>query len=317
MNKFNLAIFFVILTLTCGSVQAADTILTIGDSITAGYKATPYPSYLQQKVGGAATVVNKGLGGEQTKGGLSRLNGYMQTYHPQYVLIMEGANDAIWGVSPSTVKFNLAKMIDTVRAYGAVPILSTITPDTRVSGLGATVAAYNSAIVELGSSMGVTVVDSYGSVAPNWSNLTVDGLHPNDAGNEIIAQGFYSVLPYGNSSGGGGGGGGGCFIATAAFGSQLAPQVRLLRQFRDTILLAHPLGQRFVALYYTYSPPIANYIAVHGWLRAMVRICLYPLIGIAYSLLHFQLPVLLAAMGCLGLVFYMFIRRKPILMQRS
>ncbi len=43
MNKFNLAIFFVILTLTCGSVQAADTILTIGDSITAGYKATPYP----------------------------------------------------------------------------------------------------------------------------------------------------------------------------------------------------------------------------------------------------------------------------------
>jgi len=63
----------------------------------------------------------------------------------------------------------------------------------------------------------------------------------------------------------------GCFIATAAYGTDTAQQLDVLRAYRDQVLLKDPLGARFVSLYYKVSPPIANYIAEHPALRTVVR----------------------------------------------
>jgi hypothetical protein len=65
--------------------------------------------------------------------------------------------------------------------------------------------------------------------------------------------------------------GGGCFIATAAYGTSTAKQIDVLREFRDGALLKSTVGSQFVALYYRFSPPVAEFIAGNELLRTLVR----------------------------------------------
>ena len=84
-------------------------------------------------------------------------------------------------------------------------------------------------------------------------------------------------------SGSSDGGGGGCFIATAAWGSRLAPEVLTLREFRDRYLLTNAPGQAFVEWYYRVSPPVAAFIADHESLKTAARWGLTPVV---YAVKH-------------------------------
>ena len=70
----------------------------------------------------------------------------------------------------------------------------------------------------------------------------------------------------------------GCFIATAAYGTPLAPEIDVLRRWRDESLSCSALGRLFVRLYCRASPPVADFIETRGWLRALVRKLLRPII---------------------------------------
>lgn len=77
-----------------------------------------------------------------------------------------------------------------------------------------------------------------------------------------------------------------CLIATAAYGSELAPEVTLLRNFRDQEILRTSAGDSFMqvfnAFYYSFSPQVASYISTNNDLRTVTRIILSPLVGILY-----------------------------------
>lgn len=76
----------------------------------------------------------------------------------------------------------------------------------------------------------------------------------------------------------------GCLIATAAFGSELSPQVQYLRNFREQYILSTAAGSAFMntfnSVYYSFSPQVADYERDQPWLQSAVRAGLYPLFGI-------------------------------------
>jgi len=160
-----------------------------GDSITAGYKAIGYPVYIQNMTSTCLEVINAGVGGEDTHQGMGRMWKVLAVTKPKYVVIMEGANDVVEGISPSTTSYNLANMAQQVRDAGGVPIISTITPNPNLEP-----ERYNPGIIWTAVANGFTLVDTYSKVAAQWNSISFDGLHPNDVGSKMIADGFVEAL---------------------------------------------------------------------------------------------------------------------------
>lgn len=99
-----------------------------------------------------------------------------------------------------------------------------------------------------------------------------------------------------------------CFIATAAFGSFLDPEVSRFRQVRDEFLEKHSLGRKFIEVYYQLSPAAADWIQNHPWSKPLVRVLLYGLLLILSCL---KSPVVIfLALLCLGAFFPFLLRNK-------
>ena len=73
----------------------------------------------------------------------------------------------------------------------------------------------------------------------------------------------------------------------------MEPHVKLLQTFRDSVLLKYRTGKAFVRFYYTYSPPLADFIAKHDTLRAVVRWSLMPLVGFSWVAVRFGIAAML------------------------
>lgn len=101
-----------------------------------------------------------------------------------------------------------------------------------------------------------------------------------------------------------------CLIATATFGSELAPQVQFLRDFRDQQITSTFAGSNFMnvfnAWYYSFSPAVARYEYSDTTARTSVKLMLYPAIGVlhlassTYTLLGFQPELAALAAGLMA-----------------
>lgn len=127
MRAFSL-ITLLSLPVAGGEAQAATRILALGDSLTAGFGLAPqeaFPVRLQAKLAAAgveAQVVNGGVSGDTSAGGLARLD-WALADHPDLVLVELGANDALRGIDPRLTYANLDRILTRLKAAGAKVVL--------------------------------------------------------------------------------------------------------------------------------------------------------------------------------------------------
>jgi acyl-CoA thioesterase-1 len=185
----------VTLFLTPFSASAAaqvPLILDLGDSLTAGYGLMPeeaFPARLQawlQRRGIAARIVNAGVSGDTTAGGLARLD-WALADKPDLVILALGANDALRGIDPATVRNNLDKMIRKIDAAGAkVLLLGMLAPPNWGEAYE---HAFDRIFPDLARAHQATLYPFFlEGVAMNPDLNQPDGLHPNERGVAVLVD---------------------------------------------------------------------------------------------------------------------------------
>lgn len=217
ISKFAILLLFTGILAACGSSSdkkeaetqevteqqapesAQKTILFFGNSLTAGYgieQDDAFSGLTQARIDSLGLnyrVINGGLSGETTAGGLSRLDWFLEDEPAIFVLEL-GGNDGLRGILPSESKKNLLAIIDKVRAKY---------PDTKIILAG----------MQIPPNMGQDYTDEFKGIYPEVAaekNVTLipfllegvagnpdlnlpDGIHPTEAGHKIV---FENIWPY-------------------------------------------------------------------------------------------------------------------------
>jgi len=212
------------------------------------------------------------------------------------VAVMATDSSGAWmvsGISPGVASFTLSfdGAAAPVGSYETGPWrVTAITPFTARARAGETLETPFLSLLQ-GTSVSWSVTDPrIGEIDENgWFTgrnsgftrvvLSIDGTPVDISGN-------IRVLPPYSSPSESSGDSGGCFIATAAYGTDMADDVILLRRFRDEVLLGNAAGRVFVHAYYKYSPPVADFIRDHEPMKTAVRVLLKPLIWTAGQMLE-------------------------------
>jgi len=205
--KFNLAFPFsqtalglAVLLLSCAlPVRGADSIsiLALGDSLTAGYgllEVDGFTAQLQSALRGRGfdvDIVNAGVSGDTTTGGLARLD-WALAENPDAVILELGANDGLRGIDPSITRANLGAILVKLKHLDLPVLLAGMYAPTN---LGVEyVNQFNSIYPQLATEHEVALYPFFltGVVADPALNQE-DGIHPTREGVAVIVGG---ILPY-------------------------------------------------------------------------------------------------------------------------
>lgn len=171
-------------------------IVVLGDSLVAGFQLRPgdaFPAQLERALKAAGhdvEVINAGVSGDTTAGGLERL-AWAVPDHTDAVILELGANDALRGLDPVRAKANLDKIITTVKAGGAEVLLAGMLAPRSMGE--PYVKAFDGMYADLARTHGTLLYPFFldGIALDPKLNLP-DGLHPNPKG---VAEITKRILP--------------------------------------------------------------------------------------------------------------------------
>ncbi len=174
-------------------------IVAFGDSLTAGFglaEKESYPYLLQQKLNAEGfdyEVINAGVSGETSIGGLERVDWVLEQENVQILILELGANDLLRGLSVARMKQNLAKIIEKAQAKNIEVLLcGMLAPPT----MGAQYQRdYVTAFPDLANKYKVTFMPFVlEGVALNSRLNQADNIHPNAEGEKVMTANIYKAL---------------------------------------------------------------------------------------------------------------------------
>jgi acyl-CoA thioesterase-1 len=180
------------------SARGAGVIAVLGDSLTAGLGVAAeeaFPALLEARLrreGYDYRVVNAGVSGDTTAGGLRRVDWVLRA-KPDVVVVALGANDGLRGQPPAAMRDNLAAIIARLRASGAQVLLAGMLMPPNYGGeyTREFAAVYPEVARRTRVPLMPFLLDG---VAAEPRALQPDGLHPNAAGHQIIAEKLWPYL---------------------------------------------------------------------------------------------------------------------------
>ncbi|HRP06913.1 MAG TPA: arylesterase [Gemmatimonadales bacterium] len=180
---------------------ARPTILLIGTSITAGYGLSPedaWSSRLQGKIDSAGLhhlVVNAGVSGETSAGALRRLEWLLAHQAPAIVVVETGANDGLRGLDLDSLEANLDAMLTRIDRIEPRPVVVVAAMEAPPN-LGSRYAnRFRAIFPKLARAHGAMYLPFLlDGVAGNARFNQADGIHPNEAGSEIVAENVWATL---------------------------------------------------------------------------------------------------------------------------
>jgi acyl-CoA thioesterase-1 len=184
------------------TTTATHTVLFIGTSLTAGLGLNPdsaYPQLIQQKIETARLpfeVVNAGVSGETTAGLLRRLE-WLLRGNFDVALVESGANDGLRGTPVATVKENLRNILSQIRSARPKARVLLVQMEAPPNLGPEYTAAFHSLYSEVARETGATLIPFLlQSVAGERELNQADGMHPNQQGEQIVADNVWkSVEP--------------------------------------------------------------------------------------------------------------------------
>jgi acyl-CoA thioesterase-1 len=181
-----------------GGPPGGRTIVALGDSLTAGYGVAPdeaWPALIQARLrreGFPHSVVNAGVSGDTTAGGLRRVEWVLRA-RPEVAIIALGANDGLRGQSVRAMRQNLDRIVERLRAAGARVLLAgmRLPPNYGADFTRDFAAVYPEIARRAGIAFMPFLLDG---VAADPRLNQGDGIHPNAAGHRVIAERLWPHL---------------------------------------------------------------------------------------------------------------------------
>ena len=175
-------------------------VLFFGTSLTAGYGLAPeqaFPALIETKArqeGVPIRVVNAGLSGETTAGAVRRIDWVLRT--PADLVVIEGgANDALRGLSPEAARANLERLISAVRMKQPGAKIALVQMEAPPNYGLAYTRSFRSIYADVAKKENVPLLPFLLSGVAGISRLNqADGVHPNVAGERIVADNVWKGL---------------------------------------------------------------------------------------------------------------------------